>query len=89
MLIRKSPSLSLPHDGFRYATIEKGGMHMNKVKIGTMAIAFMYTIYHINSVGLNIGNGLVLAVVLFCIAIDCYRYAKRRTTEDKHDLYRK
>ena len=30
---------------------------MNKVKIGTMAIAFMYTIYHINSVGLNIGNG--------------------------------
>ncbi|ETI86210.1 MAG: hypothetical protein KIB01_02230 [Negativicoccus succinicivorans] len=62
---------------------------MNKVKIGTMAIAFMYTIYHINSVGLNIGNGLVLAVVLFCIAIDCYRYAKRRTTEDKHDLYRK
>ena len=38
---------------------------MNKVKIGTMAIAFMYTIYHINSVGLNIGNGLVLAVVLF------------------------
>ena len=62
---------------------------MNKVKIGTMAVAFMYTIYHINSVGFNIGNGLVLAVVLFCIAIDCYRYAKRRATEDKHDLYRK
>lgn len=62
---------------------------MDKVKIGTMAVAFMYTIYHINTVGLNIGNGLVLAVVLFCIALDCYRYAKRRTTEDKNSLYRK
>lgn len=86
--IKKLP-VPLPHDDFMYATIAKGGIHMDKVKIGTMAVAFMYTIYHINNVGLNIGNGLVLALVLFCIAIDCYRYAKRRTTEDKKSLYRK
>lgn len=86
--IEKLP-VPLPHDDFMCATIAKGGIHMDKVKIGTMAVAFMYTIYHINNVGLNIGNGLVLAVVLFCIALDCYRYAKRRTTEGKKSLYRK
>lgn len=51
---------------------------MNKIKVGTLAVAFMYTIYHINTVGLNWGNGCVLGLLLISITADYYRMARER-----------
>ncbi len=52
---------------------------MNKIKLGTLVVAFAYTIYHINTFGWNIGNSLVLAFLLFAIAMDCYQMSKAQT----------
>ena len=52
---------------------------MSKIKLGTLVVAFAYTIYHINTFGWRIGNSLILAFLLFAIAMDCYQMSKSKT----------
>lgn len=57
---------------------------MNKIKLGTLIVAFSYTIYHINTHGWNTGNMAILGFLLFAITMDCYQISK----EKNRDRYR-
>ncbi len=54
---------------------------MDKLKLAMLAIAFTYTMYHINTNGWNYGNAAVFAFLLVCIAADFYNMTRKKTED--------
>lgn len=62
---------------------------MDKIKLGTLVVAFSYTVYHINTYGWNIGNSAILGFLLFCIAADFYQMSRKKNDDKYRNKQRK